>query len=146
MGLSEILKPKTEAEIQAHIQTLKPNQKLLACARIGKVSGVVEAIHLGADLDYHSEDDSSTAIDLALQEEHYELAMILLEHGALVGNFALSNARDREDIFIRLLDGLQPEMCDHESLDLAFEELKEYGKYHLLRLLEEKIRTFSDHN
>lgn len=146
MGLSEILKPKTKAEIQAHIKTLNPNQKLLACARIGKVSGVVEAIHLGADLDYHSELDPSTAIDLALQEKHYELVMILLENGASVGNVALSSARDREDIFIRLLDGLRPEMCNHESLDLAFEELNEYGKYHLLQLLEEKIRTFSDHN
>jgi hypothetical protein len=146
MELKEILKPKTEAEIQAHIKTLKPNQKLLACARIGKVSGVVEAIQMGADLDHHSEFDPSTAIDLALQEKHYELAMVLLEHGASVENFALSNARDREDIFIRLLNGLRPEMCDHESLDLAFEELKEYGKDHLIELLEEKIRTVSYHN
>jgi hypothetical protein len=146
MELHEIFKPKSEEQIESDLKHLSPDQKILAYAILGSLDGVEKAIAEGADIDCAHEDDPSTPLDLALQEGHYDLALHLLEKGSPVGNYALSNAKDREDIFIRLVEKLEPEMCDHESLGLAFDELRECEKYHLVEILEEKIREACDNS
>jgi len=123
---------------------LQPNQELLACAQHGRIEGVKDALRNGADINSITNDDPSTALDLAIFYGHYVIANYLLNQGATVGNFALIDSMDNEDIFVRLLDNISTNMRDLESLSFAINELAKEGKSHLIRLLEEKIQKYND--
>ena len=88
MEVSKILKPKTKEEINYRLNLLKPDRKLLASAQFGRIDGVKDAIGKGADINTCTDDDPSTALDLAIGSSNFEIAKYLLNHGATVGNYA----------------------------------------------------------
>ncbi len=78
--LDDVLRPKSENEIEKVLGNLSPNKLLIKVSELGLVEWVKKALIDGADV--HTEDDY--ALMWAAYNGHVEVVKVLLEAGANV--------------------------------------------------------------
>ena len=78
VSLEDILKPKSEKEIEQALNKLTPDEMLFKASKFGLVNFVKKALELGADV--HANDDG--ALQWASGKGHVEVVKVLLGAGA----------------------------------------------------------------
>lgn len=138
MGIKEILRQKTLAEIEAGLSRLSENEKLRQCAANNFRRGVQEALLGNADINYGL-GRKDTPLDRATMAGHFEMSIYLVEHGAWVYDTSLAYAIENRNLFILMLNNLHAKLCTCHDLSETIQVAAENGRLDLLVLIEDRM-------
>jgi len=136
------LRNMSDENIKNIINSISPTKRLFAAAKAGLIEEVLVALEEGADVNSCDDWGGDYPIELAIEYNHLDIVLFLLNNGADVTNMSLIFAFNDLNLLNFLLGHIEkkePEILTELHLSLAIEAAIDEERYDCLNLIYQSI-------